>query len=89
MALGARRLDVLRLTLMEGMMLALVGVSIGIVAATWLTRFLASLLFGVRARDPVTLTVVSLVLLASAFLATYLPARRAATVDPMVALRCE
>jgi predicted permease len=89
MALGARPMDVLSLTLREGMLLALAGVSVGIVAAAWLTRFLASLLFGVGAQDPVRLTAVSLVLLASAFLATYLPARRAAAVNPMVALRWE
>ena len=72
------------------MLLALAGVSVGIVAAAWLTRFLARLLFGVGAQDPVRLTAISLVLLASAFLATYLPrARRAAAVDPMVALRWE
>jgi len=59
------------------------------VTASWLTRFLSSLLFGVRTRDPLTLSAVSVLLLAAAFLATFLPAQRAASLDPMVALRCE
>jgi ABC-type antimicrobial peptide transport system permease subunit len=71
------------------MLLTGLGVTLGLLIAWWLTRFLASLLFGVGAQDPVTLCVVSLALLAAAFLATYLPARRAATIDPMIALRHE
>jgi putative ABC transport system permease protein len=71
------------------MLLAVVGVTIGIIVASWLSRFLASLLFGVEPSDPITWCAVSLVLLAAALLATSVPARRAASVDPMVALRCE
>jgi len=89
MALGATKLDVLALVVQQGMLLAVVGVTIGLVAASWLSRFLASLLFGVEASDPITWCAVSLVLLAAAFLATYVPATRAASVDPMVALRSE
>lgn len=89
MALGARSVDVLALVVREGMLLAALGVTIGLVTASWLTRFLATLLFGVGSQDLPTLCAVSLVLLAAAFLATYVPARRAAGVDPMVALRDE
>jgi putative ABC transport system permease protein len=89
MALGATKLDVLALVVQEGMLLAVVGVTIGIIVASWLSRFLASLLFGVEPSDPITWCAVSLVLLAAALLATSVPARRAASVDPMVALRCE
>jgi putative ABC transport system permease protein len=89
MALGARKEDVLTLVVKEGMLLTCLGVTLGLLIAWWLTRFLASLLFGVGAQDPATLCVVSLALLAAAFLATYLPARRAATIDPMIALRHE
>ena len=81
--------NVTNLLLGRGMLLAVVGVTIGLVAASWLSRFLASLLFGVEASDPITWCAVSLVLLAAAFLATYVPATRAASVDPMVALRSE
>jgi predicted permease len=89
MALGATRHDVLRLVVTEGLGLALAGLVAGVVAAVGLTRFLASLLYGVRPADPWTLAAVSLALGAVAFLATYVPARRATRVDPMVALRCE
>jgi putative ABC transport system permease protein len=88
-ALGARQRDVLALVVREGMLLAGLGATAGLVVASWLTRFLSSLLFGVPAGDPVTLSAVAALLLAATFLATYLPAKRAATVDPMVALRCE
>jgi predicted permease len=87
MALGARREDVLSLVVREGMLLTCLGVAFGLVITRWLTRFVASLLFGVNAQDPVTLFVVSLGLLSAAFWATYLPARRAATIDPLSALR--
>ena len=89
MALGAQRRDVLALIVKEGMLLAVLGTAGGLVAASWLTRFLSSLLFGVRAGDPVTLSAVSVLLLAATFLATYLPAKRAASIDPLIALRCE
>jgi putative ABC transport system permease protein len=87
MALGARGLDVLKQMLKEGMVLALIGMAIGLVASFALTRSIESLLFGVSATDAVTFVLVSLMLAAIAALACYLPARRAMKVDPMVALR--
>jgi predicted permease len=89
MALGATRLDVLRLVVREGMMLALIGMAAGLAAALGLMRLLSSLLYGVRPADPLTLLSVSLALGGVAFLASFIPARRATKVDPMGALRCE
>jgi putative ABC transport system permease protein len=89
MALGAARSRVLALVVGQGMTLATIGVAIGLVAAFALTRFLSSLLFSVGATDPGTFTLVSLVLVAVAFLATLVPAMRATRVDPVVALREE
>ena len=89
MALGARRVDILRAVLGQGFRLILIGVIIGMGGAVALTRVLSSLLYGVTPTDPVTLVLVSCMLVAVALLASYLPARRAARVDPMVALRYE
>ena len=89
MALGAQQEDVLRLVLAHGTKLTVLGVAIGIAAALGLTQLLAALLFGVGARDPLTFAVVAALLASVALAACYIPARRAAQVDPMVALRYE
>ena len=89
MALGARRRDVLRMVMGEGLRLTVAGLAVGACAAIGLSRLLRGLLFGVRPTDPLTFAAVSLLLGGVALLACFVPARRAARVDPMVALRNE
>jgi predicted permease len=89
MALGARRQDVLRLVVGQGTILALIGVATGTIAALLSMRLLASLLFGVKTTDPVTYACVTVLLFLVACAACYFPARRAASIDPMQALRTE
>jgi putative ABC transport system permease protein len=89
MALGACRSDVLRMIVRQGLFLTLVGLVLGIIGAFALTRFLTSVLYATQPTDPPTFIVVSLTLVAVALLASYIPARRATKVDPMVALRYE
>src|SRR5882724_2477311 len=89
MALGAQKDDVIRLVLKHSMAAALIGVGVGLAASLALTRFLTGLLFDVKPMDPVVLGSAALILASVAFVACYLPARRATKVDPIVALRCE
>lgn len=88
-ALGAKPEDILRLVVGQGFKLTLIGVAVGVGGALGLTRFLSSLLYEVRPTDPLTFVAVSLLLIAVALLASYIPALRAAKVEPMVALRHE
>ena len=89
MTLGAQQKDIAKLVLRHGVLLAGIGVTIGMAAALAATRVLSSLLYGIRADDPLTIAGVSLALIAVTLLACYIPARRATRVDPMVALRYE
>ena len=89
MAMGAEKSDVSGMVLRQALVLSAGGVLIGLVAAAGLTRLMASLLYGVSPMDPITLGSVSLALSSVAVLASWLPARRAAGVDPVVALRSE
>jgi putative ABC transport system permease protein len=89
MALGAQGRGVMTLVIRQGMVLALIGVSIGLAASFALTRLMESLLFEVSTTDQATFAGVAALLVAVATLACWIPARRASRVDPMVALRCE
>jgi putative ABC transport system permease protein len=89
LALGASRRDIFALVLGRGMALALTGAGLGVLSALALTRFVSSLLYGIRAADPATFGSAAAVLTALAFVACYLPARRAVRIDPMVAMRRE
>jgi putative ABC transport system permease protein len=88
-ALGANRRNILALVLKKGMGLTLLGIAIGLATSFAFTRLMSSLLFGVKSSDPVTFTVVPLLLVVVALLACWVPARRATKVDPMIALRYE
>jgi putative ABC transport system permease protein len=89
MALGAQKSDVLGLVIRQGISLTVIGVIVGLAGAFALTRVIGNLLYGVTATDPATFVAIPLLLLFVAFLAAWLPARRAARVDPVVALRAE
>src|SRR5262249_6109267 len=87
MALGAKSGDVLRLVVGRGARLALAGTAVGLAAGFALSRLMGGLLFGITAQDPLTYVLVTAILVGSALLAAWLPARRAARIDPLVALR--
>jgi putative ABC transport system permease protein len=89
MALGASREDILKLVLRHGSRLAIGGIAIGLFASLAATRALSSMLFDVTSKDPETFVGVAILLAGVAVAASYIPARRAAKVDPMTALRCE
>ena len=89
MALGARRVDVLRLILGEGLKLVLAGAALGIVLALMAARFISTMIYGISATDPMIFLSVITLLISVSLAACYVPARRAMRVDPMVALRYE
>ena len=89
MALGAAKQDVLKMVVGQGLVLALIGVAIGLVAAFGLTRLMSKLLFGITATDPFTFAAIALLLTAVALIASFIPAYRASKLDPMIALRYE
>jgi len=89
LALGASQRNILSLVVRQGMVLAISGVTIGLAAAFLLTRLIRSLLFGVEATDPVTFVGIAFLLAMIALVASYIPAQRAARIDPLISLRCE
>ncbi len=95
MALGASRANVLKMIVQQGMVLVVLGVALGLIGAYVLTKYLESwvglskMLFGVKVSDPLTYSVIAILLTTVAFIACYIPARRATKVDPLVALRYE
>jgi putative ABC transport system permease protein len=89
MALGARKIDVQRLILAQGLMLVVWGTGFGFVGCYWLSRLVSTQLYGIESNDPATLATVAAILLAVALFASFVPARRATKVDPLVALRYE
>jgi putative ABC transport system permease protein len=89
MAIGAQQRDVFKMVIGQGMMLALIGIAIGLVGAFALTRLMTTMLFGVTATDPATFAAIAILLTAVALLACYLPGRRATKVDPVISLRYE
>src|SRR4030095_12125895 len=89
MALGAQRRDIFKLVVGHGLVFTLIGLSLGLIGAFGMSRLLTTLTFGLTATDPATYITASLLLLVTSLLACYLPARRAARVDPMTALRDE
>jgi ABC-type antimicrobial peptide transport system permease subunit len=89
MALGAHSKDVMRLILRQGVGLAIAGSVLGVVCAFFLRKVMASFLFGLSANDPLVLSIVPCIMILVILLACWVPARRAARTDPMVALRCE
>ena len=89
LAMGAQAGDLVRMVLKQGLRLALLGVAIGLAGAFVLTRLIKTLLFDVSASDPATFLTITVLLIVAALVACYVPARRAARVDPMIALRSE
>ncbi len=89
MALGAQRRSILRLVMLDAAIVLIAGVAAGLLGSIWITRLVKSLLFGLTPNDPLTLALAILALVAVALIATYIPARRAMRVDPMIALRYE
>ena len=89
MALGARTRDVLAMVIQQGITLTIAGIFTGVILSLYLTRFLASMLFGVTVTDATTLAIASATLIGVSLLSTYLPARCAARVDPILALKHE